>query len=132
MHHSTSILRRRGKAHHGAEIGGSEREVALASKTPFHATGPGDAVHVPAEFTFQGRYPRYKLESQAIVDHREAARGERKAPAVNPRDVFTCFRGKMRLPDFRGKAPSDRIELAVTQRADQVASQCDLISITSG
>jgi hypothetical protein len=44
---------RRGKAHRGVEIGGSEREVALASKTPFNATGTGNAVHMPAKLAFK-------------------------------------------------------------------------------
>ena len=33
--------RRRDDAHRGVDIGWSEREVALASKTPFNATGTG-------------------------------------------------------------------------------------------
>src|SRR5579872_4948054 len=38
----------------------------------------------------------------------------------------------MREPGFRGETSTDRIELVVAQRTDQVASDCDLISITSG
>src|SRR5882672_9671569 len=37
----------------------------------------------------------------------------------------------MRLPGFRGETPSDRIELPVAQRTDQVAPECNPISITS-
>ena len=84
MHHSTSILRRGGKAHHGAEIGGSEREVALASKAPLNAAGTGDPVYVPTEFTLQRRYPGYELETQTVVDHRKATGCKRQPLAVNP------------------------------------------------
>jgi hypothetical protein len=63
----------RGHAHRSAEIGGSEGKVALASKTPVDAAGTGDAAYLPAKFALKGRYPGYKLEAQAIVDHREAA-----------------------------------------------------------
>ena len=38
----------------------------------------------------------------------------------------------MRQPRFRGETPSDRIELAVAQRTDQVTRECDLVSVTSG
>ena len=71
-------------AHHGVEIGGSEREVALASKTPVNATGTGNAVHLPAKFAFQGGYPGHELEAEAVVDHREAAGGKRQPSAINP------------------------------------------------
>ncbi len=37
----------------------------------------------------------------------------------------------MRLPGFRGETPSDRIELPVAQRTNQVAPECNPISITS-
>ncbi len=38
----------------------------------------------------------------------------------------------MRLPGFRGETPSDRVELPIAQRTDQVAPEYHLISITSG
>src|SRR6185437_3513134 len=66
-------IRRRDHAHPGVEIGGSEREVALVTKAPVHATGAGNAVHLPVKVTFEGRYPGHELETQAIVDHGEAA-----------------------------------------------------------
>jgi hypothetical protein len=50
--------RRRDDAHRGVDIGRLEGEVALASKIPFNATGTGNAVHLPAEFAFERRYPR--------------------------------------------------------------------------
>src|SRR5579871_188035 len=37
----------------------------------------------------------------------------------------------MRQPGFGGKVPANRIELPVSQRADQVASDRDLVSVTS-
>ena len=37
----------------------------------------------------------------------------------------------MRQPGFRGETPSDRIELPVAQRTDQVTPDCDLVSVTS-
>lgn len=43
--------RRRSIAHDGAEIGGSERQLALAGEIPIHAAGTGNAVHLSAEFT---------------------------------------------------------------------------------
>jgi hypothetical protein len=68
---------RRDHAHHGVEIGGSKGEVALASKTPFNPTGTGNTAHLPAKFAFKGGYPGHELETQTIVDHREAARCQR-------------------------------------------------------
>ena len=38
----------------------------------------------------------------------------------------------MREPGFRGETPTDRGDLPVAQCADQVTSDCDLISVTSG
>ena len=67
-----------------AEIGGSEREVALASKAPVDAAGTSDAVHLPTQFALKGRYPGHELKAQAAVDHREATRGKRQSPAINP------------------------------------------------
>jgi hypothetical protein len=38
----------------------------------------------------------------------------------------------MREPGFRGETSADRIDLPVAQRTDQVMSDRDLVSITSG
>ena len=77
-------LWRRRRARRSAEIGGSEGKVALAPKAPVDAAGTGDAAYLPAKFALKGRYPGYKLEAQAIVDHREAAGGKRQPSAINP------------------------------------------------
>ena len=39
---------------------------------------------------------------------------------------------QMREPGFRGETSADRIDLPVAQRTDQVMSDRDLVSITSG
>ena len=56
-----------------AEIGGSERKIALASKAPVDATGTSDAIHLPAQFALEGRYPGHELKAQAVIEHGEAA-----------------------------------------------------------
>ena len=56
-----------------AEIDGSERKIALASKAPVDAAGISDAIHLPTQFALNGRYPGHELKAQAVVDHGEAA-----------------------------------------------------------
>jgi hypothetical protein len=67
----------RNRAHDGVEIGGLKGKVALASKGPFNAAGTCNAVHLPPKFAFKGGYPGHELETQTIVDHREATGGKR-------------------------------------------------------
>jgi len=57
--------------------------------------------------------------------------GKRQSSAINSRDVVPCFSRQMRLPGFRGETPSDHIELSVAQRTNQVAPECNPISVTS-
>ncbi len=62
----------------------SKREVALAAKTPFNAARTCNAIHVAAKFALEGRYPGHQLETQAVVNHREAAGRKRQPLAKNP------------------------------------------------
>src|SRR6267378_1830254 len=92
--------RRRDHAHHGAEIGGSERKVAFASKAPFNAAGTCNAVHVPAKFTFEGRYPGDQLKPQAVIDHREAAGSKRQPSPISSCNGLSWLSRQVRQPSL--------------------------------
>ncbi len=48
----------------------------------------GDAGDVAAELLFEGGRPGHELEAKTVVDHGEAARGEREALPVGPGDIL--------------------------------------------
>src|SRR3546814_6844862 len=65
------------------------------AEPPFAAEAPIDAAiaaretgDMAAELLFEGRRPGHELETEAVIDHREAAGGERDAPLVGASDVF--------------------------------------------
>src|SRR3546814_10015803 len=65
------------------------------AEPPFAAEAPIDAAiaaretgDMAAELLFEGRRPGHALETEAVIDHREAAGGERDAPLVGASAVF--------------------------------------------
>ena len=122
----------RGSAHRGAEIGGLDRKITLASKAPFDAPRSGNSIELSTQLAFEGGYPWYELEAQTVVDHGKPARGERQPTPINPGDLLSHAHGQMPQPGFRGKTPSDRIELSTAQPADQITPDRDLPPVSSG
>ncbi|KAJ8137111.1 hypothetical protein OY671_009676, partial [Metschnikowia pulcherrima] len=103
-----------------------ETEAALAAEAPIDAAvSTRDAGDMAAKSLFDRGGPGHELEAQAVVDHGEAARTEREAPAVGAGDKFTgggLGEGAARLSrEFF----AERLDLAMAQRVDQLASEND-------
>src|SRR5262245_52806600 len=113
-------------------MGWSKGKVATAAKIPVDAARTGNAVHLFAQFTFKRRNPGYKLEAKAIVDHGKAPRGKRQTSAIDSRNGLAHLGLQVRQTRLLGEAASSRIELAITQRLDQIAAKRDLISVPAG
>ena len=67
----------------------------LTGRAPVAAEAPvdpairaGDAGDVAAELLFEGGRPGHELEAEAVVDHGEAAGGEREALPIGPGDIL--------------------------------------------
>ena len=76
-----------------------------------------------AELLFEGRRPGHELEAQAVVDHGEAAGGEREALAASARDVLACRRLIERLSGLGGEPFAQGLDLAASERADQAVGE---------
>ena len=61
---------------------------------------------------FERRPPGHELETQAIVDHREAPRCERDALAVDTDDVLTFGGRVVRKPSLRGELDGGGVQFA--------------------
>ena len=80
----------------------------------------------------QGGYPGHELETQAIVDHREAAGGKRQPSADKPpRRALLPRQANAPAQSLEAETPSDTVELAVAQRANQVTPDCDLVPVAA-
>src|SRR5579885_2114531 len=85
-----------------------------------------------AEVLFERRRPRHELEAEAVVEHREASRGEIEAAAVGARDVLAGGGFDGGLARLGGEALPQRVELATPQRLDQVAAEADPAALLLG
>jgi hypothetical protein len=66
---------------------GSKAEAALAAKAPVDAAiVASDAGDMTAEVLFEGGRPGHELEAETIVEHGEAAGGERDTLAIGAGD----------------------------------------------
>ena len=119
-------------AHDGVQIGPwSDRQAALAPKTPIDAARSGYAADVTAKFAFERWRPRDELKAETVVDHREPARGQRQPPAIDAGDVFARRRRTISEASFAREAFGDGTDLASAKRIDQVASEVDPASIVA-
>src|SRR5690606_34287163 len=85
-----------------------------------------------AEMLFERGRPGHELEAEAIIEHREASRGEIEAAAVGARDVLAGGGFDGGLARLGGEALPQRIELATPQLLDQVAAEADPAALPLG
>src|SRR5581483_9526617 len=85
-----------------------------------------------AEMLFERGRPGHELEAEAVVEHREASRGEIEAAAVGARDVRAGGGFNGGLARLGGEALAQRVELATPQRLDQVAGEADTAALPFG
>jgi len=78
-----------------------------------------------AKLLFERGRPGNELETEAVVDHGEAAGGEREALAVGTSDVFAAPRALEELAGFGCEFLAERFHFPVAQRVDQVAVEGD-------
>ena len=71
-----------------------------------------NARDVAAEMFLHRRCPRYELETETVVDHREAAGGERQALTISARDMFAAGRALERLPGLGRQLLANFLEFA--------------------
>src|SRR5437868_7981203 len=93
-----------------------EPEVALAAKTPFNASAVlHDAGDVLAESLFELARPGHELESEPVIDHSEASRGERQAPAIGASDVLAGGSLHVRQPGVGRDSCTHLVQFASAQ-----------------
>jgi hypothetical protein len=78
------------------------------------------------------RTPWDQAESEALIDHREAAGGKIQAPTVYARDGL-AFRGWMTWQASNRTNPRRcRLQLASAQGVEEVASEVDALALALG
>ena len=82
-----------------------------------------------AELLFEGRRPRHELEAKAVVDHGEAAGGERDALAIGAGDIFAVVRAVEGLASLGSELLAERVHFSAAQRIDQVAAKNDSLTV---
>jgi hypothetical protein len=76
-----------------------------------------------AELLFERRRPGHELEAEPIVNHGEAAGGEREALSISPGDTFAGGGSIERPAGLGGELLSQHFDFALAQRADQIAGE---------
>src|SRR3990167_7759943 len=103
-------------------VWGLEAEPALAAQRPVDAAaGADDAGHLAAELLFEGAGPGNEAETQAIVDHGEAAGGEREALTNDAGDLLAGRSRAVCKPGLARDLRADGIQLALAQRVEHSA-----------
>ena len=75
----------------------SETQSAFSAEAPVHsAARRHDTGHLSAEVLLQRRPPGDELEAEPVIDHCEAARGERDALALDAGDMLALHRRMVR------------------------------------
>jgi hypothetical protein len=87
---------------------------------------------VLAELVFEGRRPGHELEAEAVIDHREAAGGERHALAIGAGDIFAIACRFERLAGLLRQPVGNSIDLAAAKRLDQVSAEDDAAALLLG
>ena len=119
-------------ARNGVQIGRwSDRQAALAPKTPIDAARPRYAVHLTAQFAFERWGPWDELKAKTVVDHREPARGQGQPPAIDPGNVLSGICRPTGEAGLACKALGDRAKLASAKRVDQIAAERDVAAIAA-
>src|SRR3546814_17400859 len=99
----------------------SAKPPAAAERPVDAATGRHRAADMLAQMLVERRAPRHELETHAIVDHREPARGERHPLAIDAADIVL---GRCRLVS-KPCEPGDGVDLLAAFLAlegrDQIA-----------
>ena len=124
-------LKYRGCAYPSEEIGGSDGQVAPASGIPIDPAGTRDTAHLLPQFSFEGRRPGYELKAKTVVDHCEPTRCQRQSLTIGSRYLLTCLSRQMRQACFRSKIAAHSIELATSQRPNQIAAEHDLPGLSA-
>jgi hypothetical protein len=85
-----------------------------------------------AEMPFKRGRPGHELEAEAVVEHREASRGEIEAAAIGAPDVFVGVALDGRPSGLGGQALVQCVELAAPQCLDQVAAETHAARLALG
>src|SRR5690606_9049792 len=111
----------------------SEAEPALSSKAPVHpAIAAGETRDMAAEMLFERGRPGDELEAEPVIDHGEAARGERETLAVGAGDIVALNRAVERKAGFSRQPVAQRVEFAPPQGLDQIAVEDDPAMLARG
>jgi len=98
----------------------SQPEPSAAAEAPVDpAIRAGDARDVAAELLFEGGRPGHELEAEAVVDHGEAAGGERETLPVGPGDILARRSAVERLAGLGGEPLAQHLHLPLSKRSDQ-------------
>ncbi len=111
----------------------SEAQPAFAPEAPIDpAAVRHRACDGLAEMAFELRSPGDERESEAIVDHGEAARGEIEALPERPCDGFALGWFVVGKPGLCAEVLTDGVQFAVAQGGQQIAGKGDPLSLSSG
>ena len=84
------------------------------------------------ELLFQGRTPGHQLETEAIIDHREPARTQGDALAVNSCDVFTLRRWVIGEAAAGRNLRGRRVQFSSPQGIDQLSRKDNPLPLPTG
>ena len=80
---------------------------------------------------FERGRPGHELEAEAVVDHGEAAGGEREALAVGTGDIFAAAGAVEGLAGLGGELFAQRLQLPAAQRSRSGCGEYDALACRS-
>ena len=100
-----------------------------AQSSSRRAAGGHDAAHLLAELLLQRRPPGHELEAQPIVDHGEAAGGQRHALAIDAGDMLALGGRAMSEPGLGRELGGGLVEFAPAQGVEEIAREDDPLAL---
>src|SRR3984893_19165110 len=93
----------------------------LPAKTPFDAASSAHcAGDMLADALVEHGLPRHQLETDAVIDHGEAAAGELRGADKRAADIFASLGGGERQTAFGSHGLADTIDLRTLQIGDKI------------
>src|SRR5690606_34980988 len=111
----------------------SAAQASLSPETPVDSSiASRHAGDVATDLLFKGGRPGHELEAEAVVDHGEAARGEREPLAIGAGDIFSAAGRVEAAPSLCGKLLAYGTQLAAAQGVEQPAGEDDTAALPLG
>src|SRR5690606_9103127 len=106
---------------------------ALASEVPIDAAiVAGDAGDVTADLLFERGRPGHELEAKAVVDHGEAAGGERESLAIGTGNILAAGGVLERHAGLSRELLGEAVQFAPAQRVEQPTREDDTATLPLG